>query len=87
MKIYTNTTIAFISLVSATVFAQDTAILSSKITEQPKLSYLDSIKRTFVHHEIASCVDNRMMKEMVNQDLFKEMTSDIETINLDRSKK
>lgn len=84
MKIYTNTTIAFISLVSATVFAQDTAILSSKITEQPKLSYLDSIKRTFVHHEIASCVDNRMMKEMVNQDLFKEMTSDIETINLDQ---
>lgn len=84
MKIYTNTTIAFISLVSATVFAQDTEILNSKITEQPKLSYLDSIKRTFVHHEIASCVDNRMMKEMVNQDLFKEMTSDIETINLDQ---
>lgn len=84
MKIQ-NTTLAFISLLSATIFAQDTAVGPTKLTEeQPKLSFLDSIKKSFVHHEVASCVDDRVMKEMINQDLYNELTGDIQTINLDQ---
>jgi membrane-bound lytic murein transglycosylase D len=84
MKIQ-NTTLALLSLVSATIFAQDTAVVTTKIKEeQPKLSYLDSIKKSFVHHEVASCVDDRVMKEMINQDLFNELTADIQSINLDQ---
>jgi membrane-bound lytic murein transglycosylase D len=84
MKIQ-NTTLALLSLVSATIFAQDTAVVTTKIKEeQPKLSYLDSIKKSFVHHEVASCVDDRVMKEMINQDLFNELTADIQSINLDK---
>ena len=84
MKIQ-NTTLALLSLVSATIFAQDTAVVTTKITEeQPKLTYLDSIKKSFIHHEIASCVDDRMMKEMINSDLYNELTADIQTINLDQ---
>lgn len=84
MKIQ-NTTLTLLFLVSATIFAQDTEIVTTKLTEQqPKLSYLDSIKKSFVHHEVASCVDDRMMKEMISQDLFNELTADIQTINLDQ---
>lgn len=83
MKIQ-NTTLALLSLVSATIFAQDTAIVTAKIIEQQPLSYLDSIKKSFIHHEVASCVDDRMMKEMINQDLFNELTADIQTINLEQ---
>jgi len=84
MKIQ-NTTLALLSLLSATIFAQDTAVVTTKITEeQPKLTYLDSIKKSFIHHEIASCVDDRVMKEMINQDLYNELTADIQSINLDQ---
>lgn len=83
MKIQ-NTTLALLSLVSATIFAQDTAIVTSKIIEQQPLSYLDSIKKSFIHHEVASCVDDRMMKEMISQDLFNELTADIQSINSDQ---
>ena len=84
MKIQ-NTTLALLSFVSATIFAQDTAIVTTKITEQqPKLTYLDSIKKSFINHELATCVDDRVMKEMINQDLFNELTADIQTINSDQ---
>lgn len=84
MKIQ-NTTLAFLSLVSATIFAQDTAIVTTKIAEQqPKLTYLDSIKKSFINHELATCVDDRVMKEMINQDLFNELTSDIQSIDIDQ---
>ena len=84
MKIQ-NTTLALLSLVSATIFAQDTAIVTTKIAEQqPKLTYLDSIKKSFINHELATCVDDRVMKEMINQDLFNELTADIQSINLDK---
>jgi membrane-bound lytic murein transglycosylase D len=85
MKIQ-NTTLALLSLVSATIFAQDTAIVTTKITEQqPKLTYLDSIKKSFINHELATCVDDRVMKEMINQDLFNELTSDIQSIDIDQN--
>ena len=84
MKIQ-NTTLALLSFVSATIFAQDTAIVTTKITEQQsKLTYLDSIKKSFINHELATCVDDRVMKEMINQDLFNELTADIQTINSDQ---
>ncbi|WP_396174164.1 LysM peptidoglycan-binding domain-containing protein [Flavobacterium sp.] len=85
MKIQ-NTTLALLSLVSATIFAQDTAIVTTKIAEQqPKLTYLDSIKKSFINHELATCVDDRVMKEMINQDLFNELTSDIQSIDIDQN--
>jgi membrane-bound lytic murein transglycosylase D len=85
MKIQ-NTTLALLSLVSATIFAQETAIVTTKIAEQqPKLTYLDSIKKSFINHELATCVDDRVMKEMINQDLFNELTSDIQSIDIDQN--
>ena len=56
------------------MLAQDTltqAIATQEVT--PKLSVLDSIKSTFVTHDIANCVDQEWMKELSNQELFAEI--------------
>jgi len=49
----------------------------------PKLSVLDSIKSTFVTHDIANCVDEQWMKELSNQELFAEMQNDLANVNPD----
>lgn len=69
---------------SLNILAQDA--VSQEAAPQitaPKLSVLDSIKNTFVDHEVASCVDKEWMDELTNQDLFKEMEFDIAHMNPD----
>ncbi|KGO89137.1 LysM peptidoglycan-binding domain-containing protein [Flavobacterium suncheonense] len=61
--------------------AQDSAENQVQIKELPKLSYLDSIKATFVHHETSNCIDERWMKELSNQELFDDMQADIAKVD------
>ncbi|RAR72864.1 LysM peptidoglycan-binding domain-containing protein [Flavobacterium aciduliphilum] len=49
-----------------------------------KISYLDSIKSTFVHDEIASCIDSLWMKEMTLLDVYNEMLLDIKNVDVDQ---
>ena len=45
--------------------------------------YLDSIKKTFVKDDLASCVDSLWLKELTNLDLFNDISDDIKNINID----
>ena len=72
-------TLAAILLFAAHAFAQD---FSNK--PQSNISYLDSIKKTFIKDNIASCVDSLWMKELTNLDLYNDIESDIKNINLDQ---
>lgn len=66
------------------MFAQDTltqAVATQEVT--PKMSVLDSIKSTFVDHDIASCMDQEWMKELSNQELFAEMQNDLVNVDPD----
>ena len=72
-------TLATILLFAAHAFAQD---FSNK--PQSNISYLDSIKKTFIKDNIASCVDSLWMKELTSLDLYNDLESDIKTINLDQ---
>jgi len=78
-----NLVLASALLISGTIFSQD--LVSSQIN-QPlvKLSYLDSVKASFVHDEIAACVDSLWMQELSNQDIFPELENDIATIDVDQ---
>ena len=76
-----NTTLATVLLFSTLFHAQDSTIVSINQKVEPKISYLDSIKQSFVKHEVASCVDERWMSELSNQDLFNEMIADIQNVN------
>ena len=63
---------------------------SQKYTENKAITktetqnfYLDSIKKTFVKDELASCVDSLWLKELTNLDLFATISDDIKNINID----
>lgn len=78
-----NTTLSIALMLGGALFAQD--IAQNQYSEPVvKLSYLDSIKKTFVKDHMAACVDSLWMKELVNLDLYNELANDIKTINLDQ---
>lgn len=65
-------------------FAQESVSVDVQpVKQEKKLSYLDSIKSTFVRHEEMACIDSLWMKELANMDLFSDMQKDIESINPD----
>lgn len=84
MTIKKITSLALI-FVSSVAFAQDTIVVASAVKKEPlaRREVLDSIKATFVHDEIASCIDSLWMKEMVSLDLYDDLTTDIKNINVD----
>jgi membrane-bound lytic murein transglycosylase D len=83
MTVKKITSLALI-LLSSAVFAQDSIIkLPIKKTPLTQRQYLDSIKGTFVHDNIAKCIDSMWMKELASLDLYEELTLDIKNINVD----
>ena len=83
MTIKKITSLALI-LVSSAIFAQDSVVASS-VKREPltRREVLDSIKATFIHDNLASCIDSLWMKEMVSLDLYNDLTTDIKNINVD----
>ncbi|WP_136667167.1 LysM peptidoglycan-binding domain-containing protein [Flavobacterium sp. H122] len=73
-------------LLSAFVtFGQDRVSQDSVVKPVIKLSFLDSVKSTFVVDETADCVDNQYIKELSNtQDIFDGIVSDIKNLDLDK---
>lgn len=49
----------------------------------PKVSYLDSLKATFINHSTSNCIDERWVAELANIELSENMFSDISEINFD----
>jgi len=65
-------------------FAQDSVSQDSIIKPVIKLSFLDSLKNTFVVDETSDCIDNQHIKELSNtQDIFDGLVSDIKNLDLD----
>ncbi|RTY95866.1 LysM peptidoglycan-binding domain-containing protein [Flavobacterium sp. GT3R68] len=80
MKLRNFTLILLLSL-SLNTFAQYN---TRNLKTETKNTYLDSIKATFVHDNIASCVDSLWMKELTNLDLYNDLSVDIKNINVDQ---
>ncbi|MFV8341538.1 LysM peptidoglycan-binding domain-containing protein [Flavobacterium sp. XS2P39] len=78
-----NTTLSLFLLLSMHLFSQETFENKDILKIETKLSYLDSIKKTFVNDDLASCVDSLWMKELTNLDLYNNITDDIKNINID----
>ena len=79
-----NTTLSFFLVVSAHLFSQEIVVNKDVVKVETKLSYLDSIKKTFVKDDLASCVDSLWMKELTNLDLYNNLSDDIKNINMDQ---
>jgi membrane-bound lytic murein transglycosylase D len=72
------------ALLSFAAFAQESAQTDiSPVAPIVKISFLDSIKSTFVRHSDMACVDSLWVKELTNQDLFENMQDDLKRINPD----
>ncbi len=50
-----------------------------------QMSYLDSIKSTFIHDKGAARVDSLWMKELTNLDIYNDLSVDIKNINIDET--
>ncbi|MBD3583744.1 LysM peptidoglycan-binding domain-containing protein [Flavobacterium selenitireducens] len=79
-----NATLSLVFLASAQAIAQDVAQSETAVKPEIKLSYLDSIKSTFVYDNMAACVDSLWMKELTNPDIFNDLSADIRNIDLDK---
>lgn len=79
-----NATLSFLLAISASSFAQDAANVEAAKPEI-KISYLDSLKATFIHDNMAACVDSLWMKELTNPELFNDLSSDIRNLDLNKS--
>ena len=73
----------FFLLLSFSLFAQETVEKTTPLKQEIKLTYLDSIKKTFVKDDLAACVDSLWLKELTNLDIYSNLTEDIQTINID----
>lgn len=71
-----------LGLFSVGAFAQNHSENNNTNAENA-ISYLDSIKKTFVNHSVSKCIEERMTKELVSLDLFEEMESDISNVYRD----
>jgi len=78
-----KTALSFFLLLSIHSFSQKFVENKKNEYTETKNSYLDSIKKTFVKDEMASCVDSLWMKELANLDLYNDISDDIKNINID----
>lgn len=74
----------FLGLISLGAMAQETAENEVPAKPEIKLSYLDSLKSTFIKHETSACIDEMWMKELSNTELFTDMESDLAKVNIDQ---
>ena len=78
-----KTALSFFLLLSIHSFSQKFVENKKNEYTETKNSYLDSIKKSFVKDEMASCVDSLWMKELANLDLYNTISDDIKKINID----
>ena len=69
-------------LLSLYSFGQEHAEREINI-QLPKVSYLDSLKATFINHSTSNCIDERWVAELANIELSENMFLDITEINYD----
>ena len=77
------TTLSLFLLLSVQLFSQESYENKGSDKFETKLSYLDSIKKSFVNNALASRVDSLWMNELVSLDLFNTISADIENVNID----
>ena len=74
---------SFFLLLSISLFSQKFVENRGVSKTETNNSYLDSIKKTFVKDDLATCVDSLWLKELTNLDIYNAISDDIKNINID----
>ena len=80
-----QTALTIVSLFALQITAQELPGGGQMTKVEPKKTYLDSIKATFVKDPIAACVDSLWLQELTSLDIYDNISEDIKTINLDKN--
>ena len=78
-----NIALPFFLLLSISMFSQKGFENKGFAKTETQNFYLDSIKKTFVKDDLASCVDSLWLKELANLDIYNDISDDIKNINID----
>lgn len=74
--------VAVLLVTTSILFSQETSIEEPNL-ELPKLSFLDSLKTTFINHKTSTCIDERWIEELTNEDIFEAMQNDVVETDID----
>lgn len=75
---------SFFLFTSVCTWSQIQVVTDSVKKPEIKLSFLDSLKTTYVVDEMSSCVDSLWLKNVSTESVYNEMIADIKNINLDQ---
>jgi membrane-bound lytic murein transglycosylase D len=78
-----NTSLSVFLLLSISLFSQKSIENKGIYKTETNNFYLDSIKKTFVKDDMASCVDSLWLKELANLDIYNDISDDIKNFNID----
>jgi membrane-bound lytic murein transglycosylase D len=78
-----NTTLTFFLLLTVSVFSQNFVEKNELVSSEKPLSYLDSIKKSFVKYDRTSKTDSLWMNQVSSFDIYKDIETDINTVNID----
>lgn len=80
-----NTSITFFLLLSLAVFSQNTVEKSEAVNYERPVSYLDSIKNSFVKYDKTIKTDSLWMNQIGSTlDIYNDLNAEINTINIDK---
>ncbi|WP_281324469.1 LysM peptidoglycan-binding domain-containing protein [Flavobacterium sp. IMCC34518] len=80
-----NTTFSFLFLLSFTAFSQNSVENSVVIPSEKPLSFLDSIKKSFVSYDRTVKSDSLWMNQIGNTlDIYNNLETEINTVNIDK---
>jgi membrane-bound lytic murein transglycosylase D len=74
----------FLLTLGTTLNAQLSFKKDSLAAQKPKITYLDSIKKTFVVYKNAKRIDSLWMKDMASLNIYDQLITDIKNIDVDQ---
>ncbi|PWA11588.1 LysM peptidoglycan-binding domain-containing protein [Flavobacterium laiguense] len=78
-----NTTLTFFLLLTVSVFSQNFVEKKELVRAEKPVSYLDSIKNSFVKYDRTTKTDSLWMNQVSSFDIYNDIETDINTVNID----
>jgi membrane-bound lytic murein transglycosylase D len=79
-----NTTLSFFLLITFSMFSQNTIENNVAVSTEKPVSYLDSIKNSFVKYDRTTKTDSLWMNQVSSFDIYKDIETEINTVNIDK---
>jgi membrane-bound lytic murein transglycosylase D len=79
-----NTTLTFFLLLTVSMFSQNFVDKNEMVSAEKPVSYLDSIKNSFVKYDRTAKTDSLWMNQVSSFDIYNDIETEINTVNIDK---